>query len=400
MTKKQLDSDTLARYLGPAQVHPIEYWCKMWRLFDEKGKSILIKCTEQNKCNMYYTDSEGIEHRDAIYEISQLPIAYQQEKVSGEIQKSIIASTQLNYERAVMLFGEPHIDPDIPFIYEWFKGGFRLQLVGKVFSTNEIGKDDRSTVSFFGQLPMPFRAFLNTQNNKEAQKQIPLQMPNPDDVLMSTPASEAAMKMENSPNPVAEYAEDPNRIETSSTYRGPGSGLPISSDKGYMLEHLDGKGAIIENDDPPTPDQLGLDDKAYEPSFAEKNPFMAQNGEKPSVADDGFNLEATLKQMGVSTTKNVGSSDIQDDDDSFVSAAALQNSLAPRTNASHRKELNPIPPKSNETAERPMTMEAWEGVRDGKVPEPVLKMRRQVRAAKAAETRAKNKAKKQKVKAS
>ena len=398
MTKKQLDSDTLARYLGPAQVHPIEYWCKMWRLFDEKGKSILIKCTEQNKCNMYYTDSEGMEHRDAIYEISQLPIAYQQEKVSGEIQKSIISSTQLNYERAVMLFGEPHIDPDIPFIYEWFKGGFRLQLVGKVFSTNEIGKDDRSTVSFFGQLPMPFRAFLNTQNNKEAQKQIPLQMPNPDDVLISTPASEAAMKMENSPNPVAEYAENPNRIETSSNYRGPGSGMPVT-DKGYMLEHLDGKGSIIENDEPPTPDQLGLTDEAYTPSFAEQNP--AFGAEKPSVADEGFDLNATLKRMGVSTTKNIGDSDIRDDDDSFVSSAALQNSLAPQQPPSNpkRKEYNPIPPKSNETAERPNTLEAWEGVRDGKVPEPVLKMRRQVRAAKAAETRAKNKAKKQKVKA-
>ena len=271
-----------------------------------------------------------------------------------------------------------------------------MQLVGKVFSTNEIGKDDRSTVNFFGQLPMPFRAFLNTQNNKEALKQIPLDMPNPDDVLKSTPASEAAMKMENSPNPVAEYAKDPNRIETSSNYQGPGSGMPVT-DKGYMLEHLDGKGSIIENDEPP---ELKLSDEAYTPSFAEKNP--AFGAEKPSVADEGFDLNATLKRMGVSTTKNVGDSDIQDDDDSFVSPAAFEKGLAPQQPPSNprRKEYNPIPPKVNETAERPNTLEAWEGVRDGKVPQPVLKMRRQVRAQKAAETRAKNKLKKQKVKAS
>lgn len=387
MTKKQLDVDTLARYLGPAMVHPIEYWCKIWRIFDEKGKGVMIKCTEANKCNMYYTDSEGIEHRDAIYDITQLPIAYRTEKVAASITKNINAQTILTYETVVVLFGEPRIDPDIPFIYDWYRGDYHLQMVGKVFSVAEVGRDDRSTVTYFGQLPMSFRAALNTQSVKGAYEQVPIQMPNPEEVLKSTPASEAAMKMESSPNPVASYAENPNPVPAN--YQGPGSGSPVSEGKGYMMEHLDGVGSIVSDDDD-SPPEISLPDEAYTPSFAENSPLMPNK--KGTVADDDFDLNSTLKQFGVVTTNPNFDPEHPDDDDSFKAnpsniAAALASRPQP-----NRKEMNPTSGKINENPDRPMTLEAWEGVRDGKCPDEIVSMRRKVRAAKAAATRAKKKA--------
>ena len=214
LNEKSLDVKTLSRYLGPPMVHPIEYWAKMWRVPDANGKKFVIKCPKEDNCIIYYTDREGIEHRDSMKTINQLPPEYRQEKVGEDIAKTINSNTPLTFQTVASLFGDPYIDPDVPFVYIWKRGDYVLTMVGKIFSYSKTGEDDRSTLTLFGQLPPDFRFALNTQVNKESMKQIPLDSVDPKKVLKETEASKAAKTLENSPKDGAEYAEDPNRIKT------------------------------------------------------------------------------------------------------------------------------------------------------------------------------------------
>lgn len=326
-----LNATTVIRYLGPAMVHPVEYWSKMWRLQEGNGKYIVVKCPSEDNCVLYYTDSEGIEHRDALTSVQQLPPEYRQEKVGEDIAKTINSNTELTFKNVASIFGEPFVDPDIPFVYKWTRGDYELTMIGKIFSYVKKGQDDRSTASLFGHLPVDFRHALNTQNNKESSKQVPVQMPDPKSVLKETDASKAAKQFESMDLPETAYQPDANHIKT-------------------LEESL--------------------------------------TTTKGTVADEGFDLDSTLKNMGISVTK-MEDDEFPDDDDSFVSSATL---------AAEKVSLNDVPSSRKEMVleenKIEYKLEDYEGVRDGKCPEEIVAMRRKVRAAKAAETRKKNKAKK------
>lgn len=285
MSTKTLDVNTLTRYLGPAFVHPIEYWCKMWRLKDGgSNRHLVIKCPKEDHCVLYYTDKEGTEHRDALTTVSQLPTEYRKEKVGGDIAKSINSVTKLTFENIVALYGEPIIDPDIPFIYKWERGSYELTMMGQIFSFVQKGQDDRSTVSLFGQLPPDFRYALNTQNNKEGLKQTPVEMVNPKDVLKPTESSLKAAEFESESTPDVEYDNSSTEIPTVST-----------------------------------------------------------------VADDGFDLNAALKGMGIETRTIPEDDDFPDDDDKFVSSVT-KDANAGGPPPSNRKQMV-VDVESEEVAE-------------------------------------------------
>jgi hypothetical protein len=331
-----LNVETLERYLGPPMVHPVEYWAKMWRLPEKNGKYFVVKCPKPDNCVLYYTDSESQEHRDALTNINQLPPEYRQEKMSAEAASNINSQTVLTFQNVTTIYGEPEIDPDIPFVYKWTRGNYVLTMIGKIFSYTKRGEDDRSTVGLFGHLPPDFRFALNTQGNREAQKQVPLQMPNPEEVLKPTEASEKAKDFESPALPDTAYAAESNEIAT------------------------------------------------LEQKLSQK-----QNAD---VADSDFDLDATLKNMGIKTTK-MYDDEFPDDDDRFKSSITKQNEFnslndvqSPKQQTqqeSNRKEMEP---------ERGMRLEDWEGVRDGKCPKEIVDMRVKIRARKAADTRRRNKA--------
>lgn len=387
----QFTENDVYRYLGPGFVHPIEYWCKMWRFEDDNGKKFVVKCTEANACVIYYTDAEGIEHRDALMTEQQFPEKFRREKIPGEISKRINTNTKLTYETVVAIFGDAIIDPDVPFIYNWRRGNMLLTLIGSIFSYVEDGRDDRSTVSLFGHLPPQFRNALNTQENGATRKSVPVQVPNPSEVLKSTEASEAAKSMESHPdrndvqfdtsqNEVPVYRGPGSESAAKSEYMSPDDLLKVVNQMPKTLEEIQ---KPKDDEDPwdsdVPPDDLILDDAAYQ---SDLNPEKISKQVK-TVADDGVNVDKLMKQMGIKVTKTAGDDGIPDDDDRFIVSNTDQKPAMPPSN---RKVM--------ETEVKPMTLEAWEGVRDGKAPEEIVAMRRKVRAQKAAATRKANKAKK------
>ena len=391
----QFTENDVYRYLGPGMVHPIEYWCKMWRMEDTNGRKFVVKCTEANACVIYYTDAEGIEHRDALTSEKQFPEKYRKEKIPGEISKTLNTNTKLSYETVVALFGDAIIDPDIPFIYNWRSGSMVLTLIGNVFSYVEDGRDDRSTVTLFGHLPPQFRNYLNTQENGATRKSVPVPVPNPKEVLKKTEASKAAENMESHPDNDQEYDEGVE-VPTKSNYRGPGSESAAKND--YMspddlmgivnkmpktaeeLHRKPGDEGKDPWDDDVPPDDLILDESAYKPDF---DTSSVKSNSPKTVSDSDMNMDSLMKRMGIKVTKGAGDDSIPDDDDRYRVGNTDQKPAMPPANR-----------KAMETAAKPMTLEAWEGVRDGKAPAEIVTMRRKIRAQKAAATRKANKAKK------
>lgn len=158
LTKKEL-----SKYLGPSVVSAADYQSYMWRIENEKGKSSIIKCNRENNCIHYYMDENGVEHRDGIFNIEQLPVAYRSMKYLLDATDGINTNTKLSYALVCLLFGEPEVDSEIPFVYRWNRGDYVLESTGNNFSVNRLGEDTRESVKIVGNLPLPYRQVLDTQ---------------------------------------------------------------------------------------------------------------------------------------------------------------------------------------------------------------------------------------------
>lgn len=158
LTKKEL-----TKYLGPAVVSANDYQSYMWRIEDDKGKSSIIKCAREDNCIHYYIDEGGVEHRDGLFNIEQLPVAYRSMKYLTDSTDGVNTNTKLSYDLVCMLFGEPEVDRDIPFVYKWNRGDYVLESTGSSFSLNRLGEDIRETVQIVGNLPLAYRQILDSQ---------------------------------------------------------------------------------------------------------------------------------------------------------------------------------------------------------------------------------------------
>lgn len=163
----------LAKYLGPSVISANDYQSHMWRIeSDNEGRSSIVKCSRETNCILYYVDSNGVEHRDGIFSVNQLPVNYRTIRYSKEDLDNVNTNTKITYDLLCLLFGKPETDPDIPFIYKWVRGEYVLETTGSSFVLTKIGDDSRETVNIIGNLPLSFKQVLDSQVPAADSKQL------------------------------------------------------------------------------------------------------------------------------------------------------------------------------------------------------------------------------------